>query len=119
MSCFAALAERQMPLADLSEPRSPAAIAACLNTNQRRLVKSQTRTADSFLLRTPVTSRLDAGRQAGTKEQSSFLFLFGQSLKGAKVTLSPVLHQLISQASMLQSDYMDFNLVTRGKLKDL
>lgn len=106
-------------MADLGEPLGPAATAACLKTNQRHLVKPPARTADSFLLMTPVTGRLDRGRQAGTKEQSSFLFLFGQSLRGAKVTLSPVLHQLISRASMLQGDYMDFNLVTREKFKDL
>lgn len=119
MSCSKALAEMEMPLANLGEPLSPAAIAACLKTSQRHLVKPQPRTVDSFLLMTPVAGRLDPGRQAGTKEQSSFLFLFGQSLRGAKVTLSPVLHQLISQASMLQGDYMDFNLVTREKFKDL
>lgn len=85
MSCFAALAERQMPLADLGEPLSPAAFAAGLKTNQRGPVKPRTRTADSFLLMTLVTSHLDAGRQARMNKGAKQLpFPLWPATKGGK-----------------------------------
>lgn len=70
MSCSAALAETQMPLADLGEPLSPAAIAACLKTSQCHLVKPQPGTVDSFLLMTPHRSPRSgkAGWNKGAKQ---------------------------------------------------